>query len=83
MVAEFKKTEYPPCETLKQVRIQKGLTQASLAMLLTQSGYRLGSQYISAFECGHKKPWPAARKAIAQALEMNEMELFYLAESDR
>jgi transcriptional regulator with XRE-family HTH domain len=56
--------------------MEKGLTQADLSVLLIQSGYRLGSHYISGFESGHRKPWPAARRAIAQVLNIEESELF-------
>ncbi len=76
LVAIPKTTEYPPCEILRRVRIEKGLTQADLSVLLIQSGYRLGSHFISGFESGHRKPWPAARKAIASVLNMEEDELF-------
>ncbi|MHC5939239.1 helix-turn-helix domain-containing protein [Nostoc sp.] len=76
MVAVPQATEYPPCETLRRVRTQKGMTQTNLSVLLIRSGYNLGSHYISRFETGRSKPWPAARAAIALVLAMDEAELF-------
>ncbi|MBD2492470.1 helix-turn-helix domain-containing protein [Aulosira sp. FACHB-615] len=76
MVAVPKLTEYPPCETLRRVRTEKGLTQVQLSILLIQSGHRVESRYISGFESGHRQPWPAARRAIASVLEMSEADLF-------
>jgi transcriptional regulator with XRE-family HTH domain len=76
MVAVTRITEYPPCETLKRVRIEKGLTQSDLSVLLIQAGYRVSSQYISGFESGHRHPWPKARKAIACVLGIEEKVLF-------
>lgn len=71
-----RQTQYPPCETLRRVRTQKGLTQSDLSILIIQHGHKITNQYISRFESGHDKPWPAARKAIALVLEMSEDELF-------
>jgi transcriptional regulator with XRE-family HTH domain len=56
--------------------MQKKLTQSDLSILVIQNGYKITNQYISRFESGHDKPWPAARRAIAQALKMEESELF-------
>ncbi|WP_375452978.1 helix-turn-helix domain-containing protein [uncultured Nostoc sp.] len=58
------------------MRLQKKLTQTELAILLIQSGHHINSNFISRFESGHSRPWPAARKAIASVLEMSEFELF-------
>ena len=71
-----RQTQYPPCETLRRVRVEKGLTQSDLSILVIQSGHRITNQYISRFESGHDKPWPAARKAIALVLNMEESKLF-------
>ncbi|MEH2138562.1 helix-turn-helix domain-containing protein [Nostoc sp.] len=76
MLAVSKLTEYPPSATLKRIRMQKNLTQSELAVMLIQSGHNISSIFISKFESGHSKPWPAARKAIACVLEMSEDELF-------
>lgn len=76
MVTVIKTTEHPPCETLRRVRIERGLTQADLSVMLIRGGYKISSQYISGFEHGHRKPWPAAREAIASTLGMSESDLF-------
>lgn len=73
---EVKITEHPPCKTLRRVRIEMGLSQASLSMLLATSGYRIDSRFICGFESGQRKTWPAARAAIASTLGMSESELF-------
>ncbi|MEH1789654.1 MAG: helix-turn-helix transcriptional regulator [Nostoc sp.] len=69
-------TEYVPCQKLREVRLEKKITQTELAILLIQSGHHINSSFICRFEAGHSKPWPAARKAIALVLEMEESELF-------
>jgi transcriptional regulator with XRE-family HTH domain len=75
-VSIARQTQYPPCETLRRIRIEKGLTQSDLSVLVIQHGHKITNQYISRFESGHDKPWPAARRAIASVLEMSEIELF-------
>jgi len=76
MVAVPKTTEYAPCQKLREVRLGKKITQAELAILLIQSGHHVNSSFISRFESGHSKPWPAARRAIASVLEVSEEQLF-------
>jgi transcriptional regulator with XRE-family HTH domain len=70
-------TEYPKCLKLKEKRIELGLSQRDLAMLLASLGLAtFGSVYISRFECGLQRPWKGARQAISKALKVQEEELF-------
>ena len=56
---------------LKEYREQAGLSQTELAWKA-----RIAGQNISAFERGTLVPWPKARKALAEALQITENELF-------
>ena len=56
---------------LKEYREKAGLSQTELAWRA-----RMAGQNISAIERGTLAPWPRARKALAEALEVSEMELF-------
>lgn len=56
---------------LKEFRGNAGLSQ-------TELGWRakMASQNISAIERGKLAPWPRAKKALADALNVSESELF-------
>ena len=56
---------------LKEYRERAGLSQTELAWRS-----RMAGQNISAFERGTLAPWPKAKKALAEALQVNEAELF-------
>ncbi len=56
---------------LREYREKAGLSQTELAWKA-----RMASQNISAFERGTLAPWPKARKALAEALQICENELF-------
>ena len=56
---------------LKEYRERAGLSQTELACRS-----RMAGQNISAFERGTLAPWPKAKKALAEALQVNEAELF-------
>jgi len=56
---------------LKEYREKAGLSQTELAWLAKMAG-----QNISAIERGTLAPWPKARKALAEALNVPETELF-------
>jgi len=56
---------------LKEFRERAGLSQTELAWRAKMAG-----QNISAIERGTLAPWPRARKALAEALEVAETELF-------
>ena len=56
---------------LKEFRERAGLSQTELAWKA-----RMAGQNISAFERGTLAPWPRARKALAEALNVPESELF-------
>jgi len=56
---------------LKEYREKAGLSQTELAWRS-----RMAGQNISAFERGTLAPWPKARKALAEALNVSESELF-------
>jgi len=56
---------------LKEYREKAGLSQTELAWRS-----RMAGQNISAFERGTLAPWPRARKALAEALNITETELF-------
>ena len=56
---------------LKEYREKAGLSQTELAWRAKMAG-----QNISAIERGTLAPWPRARKALAEALEVTETELF-------
>ena len=56
---------------LKEYREKAGLSQTELAWRAKMAG-----QNISAIERGTLSPWPKARKALAEALEVAETELF-------
>ena len=56
---------------LKEYREKAGLSQTELAWRA-----RMAGQNISAIERGTLAPWPRARKALAEALKVSEMELF-------
>ena len=56
---------------LKEYRERAGLSQTELAWLA-----RMAGQNISAIERGTLAPWPRARKALAEALNVSETELF-------
>jgi transcriptional regulator with XRE-family HTH domain len=71
-----KKTEFPPCLTLRKVRTDLGLTQKDLAILVSEHGGEVGSVFISRFECGLQRPWLKARESLAIALGISENELF-------
>ena len=57
--------------SLKEYREKAGLSQ-------TELGWRakMAAQNISAIERGTLAPWPRARKALAEALNVSETELF-------
>lgn len=59
------------CETLRELRESKGLTQVALGWMAA-----VNSSHISSFECGHKYPYPKARRLLAQALAVTPEELF-------
>ena len=65
------KTDPVRCETLRQVREGKHLSQ--VALMYASSVH---SGYISAFENGYKYPWPRARRSLAAALEVPSEKLF-------
>ncbi len=56
---------------LKEYREKAGLSQTKLAWLAKMAG-----QNISAIERGTLAPWPRARRALAEALKVPEIELF-------
>ena len=56
---------------LKEYRERAGLSQTELAWRS-----RMAGQNISAFERGTLAPWPKAKKALAEALQVGETELF-------
>ncbi|HUW45984.1 MAG TPA: helix-turn-helix domain-containing protein [Dehalococcoidia bacterium] len=56
---------------LRDRRTTLGLSQIQLSYLA-----RVPSIVISECERGLRVPWPAARKALAEALQMPEAELF-------
>ena len=56
---------------LKEYREKVGLSQTELGWRAKMAG-----QNISAIERGTLAPWPRARKALAQALNVSETELF-------
>jgi transcriptional regulator with XRE-family HTH domain len=56
---------------LKEYREKAGLSQTELAWRS-----RMAGQNISAFERGTLAPWPKAKKALAEALQVGEDELF-------
>ena len=56
---------------LKEYREKAGLSQTELAWRA-----RMAGQNISAFERGTLAPWPKAKKALAEALNVSESELF-------
>ena len=55
---------------LKEYRERAGLSQTELAWRA-----RMAGQNISAIERGTMAPWPRARKALAEALQVAEIEL--------
>ena len=56
---------------LKEYRERAGLSQTELAWMA-----KMAAQNISAIERGKLAPWPRARKALAEALNVSEVELF-------
>ncbi len=56
---------------LKEYREKAGLSQTELGWRAKMAG-----QNISAIERGTLAPWPRARKALAEALNVSESELF-------
>ena len=56
---------------LKEYREKVGLSQTELGWRAKMAG-----QNISAIERGTLAPWPRARKALAEALNVSETELF-------
>jgi transcriptional regulator with XRE-family HTH domain len=56
---------------LKDVRLQRGLTQAQLGALAG-----IAPQDISSIENGWRTPFPAWRQRISRALNMKEEQLF-------
>jgi len=56
---------------LKEYREKARLSQTELAWRA-----RMAGQNISAIERGTLAPWPKARKALADALSVSEIELF-------
>jgi transcriptional regulator with XRE-family HTH domain len=56
---------------LKEYRKRAGLTQTELAWRA-----RVAGQNISAIERGSLAPWPRVKKAISEALNVPESELF-------
>ena len=56
---------------LKEYREKAGLSQTELAWRS-----RMAGQNISAYERGTLAPWPKAKKALAEALQVGEDELF-------
>ena len=56
---------------LKEYREMAGLSQTELAWRA-----RMAGQNISAIERGTLAPWPRARKALAEALNVSETILF-------
>ncbi len=56
---------------LKEYRERAGLSQTELAWQA-----RMAGQNISAIERGTLAPWPRAKKALAEALQVAETELF-------
>jgi len=56
---------------LRKRREARKLSQSKLAYLA-----QVPACVISDCECGKRLPWPAARKALADALNVSEAELF-------
>ena len=56
---------------LKEYREKAGLSQTELGWRAKMAG-----QNISAIERGTLAPWPRARKALAEALNVSETDLF-------
>jgi|GEM_PF-1225844 len=56
---------------LKKCRERAGLSQTELAWRA-----KMAAQNISAIERGTLAPWPKARKSLAEALKVAEIELF-------
>jgi transcriptional regulator with XRE-family HTH domain len=72
----YKPPTYTPCENLRKIREEKGLTQTQLSRLLILAGYNISASYISRFELGYTKPWANAKKGISEVLETDEKILF-------
>ena len=62
---------------LKEYREKAGLSQTELGWLAKMAG-----QNISAIERGTLAPWSRAKKALAEALNISESELFPEDDSD-
>ena len=62
---------------LKEYREKAGLSQTELGWLAKMAG-----QNISAIERGTLAPWPRAKKALAEALDVSESELFPKDDTD-
>lgn len=60
-----------PCSELKQMRQSKNMSQVQLGFKA-----RLNSTYISRFEHGAVKPWPAAIERLSAALQEPKDKLF-------
>ena len=62
------------CHRLREVRTEKGLTQAQLAAMV--QGQRMTDKDISSLECGGRFAHPGTRRAIANAIGLSEEALF-------
>lgn len=56
---------------VRPYREKAGMSQVELARRTC-----IAPQNLSAIECGRLAPWPKARKALARALKVPEVELF-------
>jgi transcriptional regulator with XRE-family HTH domain len=72
----YKPPAHKPCETLRKIREEKGLTQTQLSRMLILAGYNVSASYISRFELGYNKPWANAKKGISEVLDIEENILF-------
>lgn len=76
MIAK-KKTLYPPCHTLKEVRTDRGMSQTDLAIRMQETGYtQISPSIICKFERGKQKPWRGAIELLCKIFNMDKGELF-------
>lgn len=72
----YKKPQFEPCQRLRDIREEKGLTQTQLSRMLILAGYNISAGYISRFELGYSKPWANAKKGISEILDIPESSIF-------
>lgn len=72
----YQQPKYPPCQKLKEIREEKGLTQTQLSFMLVQAGYSIQAHFISKFELGYRRPWANAKRGISEVLDIPESSIF-------